>query len=219
MEVAAVEAQNLSLLWQAQVLVTVLAGEMGPVWLQHIVLVQVKGGSLPETVGFVVLFLVDVSRVSHWAEQVRPKRIATVSKEPPLSPGGCSQPSDGGLAEHEGVGTFKLLLDLRAAVRGTKSSGAALRTNQQDPWQAETQSPPPQEETLPTQQNPTSPDRRNNDVGLEHRRKQDMLMKPNAQRPASQRGGASEEGDCMGSSSDLQMNSSLKHHAGREIRH
>ena len=56
-----------------------------------------------QTVGFVVLFLVDVSRVSHWGEQVRPKRIATVSEEPPLSPGGCSQPSDGGLAEHEGV--------------------------------------------------------------------------------------------------------------------
>ncbi|CAL8310634.1 unnamed protein product [Gadus morhua 'NCC'] len=55
MEVAAVEAQNLSLslLWQAQVLVTVLAGEMGPVMLHHIVLVQVKGGSLPEVGGIV----------------------------------------------------------------------------------------------------------------------------------------------------------------------
>ena len=54
-------------------------------------------------VGFIVSFVMDVSRVCHRCEEVRAKRIATVSEEPPLSPGGCSQPANGGLAEDEGV--------------------------------------------------------------------------------------------------------------------
>jgi hypothetical protein len=56
-----------------------------------------------QTVGFVVFLIMDVSRVIHRCEEVRAKRIYTVSEEPPLSPGGCSQPADGGLAEDEGV--------------------------------------------------------------------------------------------------------------------